>query len=53
VQPLRPRIAAWRSERGRSGQVGTVDEAGCPGFVDASRDDATEETAAPPDGVAA
>ena len=53
VQPLRPKIAAWRSARGRSGQVGSVDEAGCPGFVDASRDDATEETTAPPAEAAA
>lgn len=53
VQPLRPKIAAWRSARGRSGQVGSVDEAGCPGFVDASRDDSTEETTAPPDEAAA
>jgi transcriptional regulator with XRE-family HTH domain len=53
VQPLRPKIAAWRSARGRSGQVGDVSELGCPGFVDASRDDATEETTAPPDEAAA
>ena len=53
VQPLRPKIAAWRAARGRSGQVGSVDEVGCPGFVDAARDDATEETTAPPAAEAA
>lgn len=53
VQPLRPRIATWRAERGRSGPVGAVAEAGCPGFVDSDRDDATEETTAPPAEAAA
>jgi len=51
VQPVRPRIAAWRSERGRSGQAGDVAEVGCPGFVDG--DDNTEETTAPPSEAAA
>ena len=53
VQPLRPKIAAWRASRGRSGAAGDVADLGCPGFVDASHDDATEETTAPPDEAAA